>query len=74
MNLKEFQKISIHVPSWGTTGAYAGSETEEFISIHVPSWGTTGAAACIVVGIAISIHVPSWGTTFRTQHLQLRQF
>ena len=34
-------KISIHVPAWGTTSAYAVSIALKTISIHVPAWGTT---------------------------------
>ena len=33
--------ISIHVPSWGTTGAVTYKRICTEISIHVPSWGTT---------------------------------
>ena len=33
--------ISIHVPSWGTTGKYFDTWNSGNISIHVPSWGTT---------------------------------
>ena len=36
------QKISIHVPAWGTTIIKSLRETFEEISIHVPAWGTTG--------------------------------
>ena len=35
------QKISIHVPSWGTTGTTRPTYDSKVISIHVPSWGTT---------------------------------
>ena len=34
-------KISIHVPSWGTTMSKIKFTTTIDISIHVPSWGTT---------------------------------
>ena len=34
-------KISIHVPTWGTTNNWANEYTAEAISIHVPTWGTT---------------------------------
>ena len=34
--------ISIHVPSWGTTGQGLYYHSQIQISIHVPSWGTTG--------------------------------
>ena len=33
--------ISIHVPSWGTTGDTKSIDGFRPISIHVPSWGTT---------------------------------
>ena len=34
-------RISIHVPSWGTTMVFALLVYVSAISIHVPSWGTT---------------------------------
>ncbi len=34
-------RISIHVPSWGTTECILMDATTNQISIHVPSWGTT---------------------------------
>ena len=55
--------ISIHVPSWGTTGAEARSDGFLSISIHVPSWGTTITILSFLLRTSISIHVPSWGTT-----------
>ena len=36
--------ISIHVPSWGTTGLLYAIMNDPYISIHVPSWGTTAEA------------------------------
>ena len=34
-------RISIHVPSWGTTMIHPKLLHQQHISIHVPSWGTT---------------------------------
>ncbi len=34
-------RISIHVPAWGTTALYPRSPVWCYISIHVPAWGTT---------------------------------
>ena len=56
--------ISIHVPSWGTTGPeFIEHVIGISISIHVPSWGTTHLQAGSFGSLSISIHVPSWGTT-----------
>ena len=44
MTIREFiesNKISIHVPAWGTTKVTDQDEMEIYISIHVPAWGTT---------------------------------
>ena len=35
------QKISIHVPAWGTTTTIIELSGSGYISIHVPAWGTT---------------------------------
>ena len=35
------QKISIHVPAWGTTALTKQMHLAFLISIHVPAWGTT---------------------------------
>ena len=68
-------RISIHVPSWGTTGIGVGNYFNILISIHVPSWGTTVAAIIGCQLSAISIHVPSWGTTNRNSlKITLRLF
>ena len=37
----DYKKISIHVPSWGTTAKANNKSNQTAISIHVPSWGTT---------------------------------
>ena len=58
--------ISIHVPTWGTTGLYENETIKFEISIHVPTWGTTARAGLVYTVSGISIHVPTWGTT--TQH------
>ena len=55
--------ISIHVPSWGTTGQGLYYHSQIQISIHVPSWGTTSLYHIPPKLHLISIHVPSWGTT-----------
>ena len=56
-------RISIHVPAWGTTDC-AIYDTDNFIiSIHVPAWGTTPHSLIKTVFAIISIHVPAWGTT-----------
>ena len=39
------QEISIHVPTWGTTGLPHGIRQRTAISIHVPTWGTTTAGS-----------------------------
>ena len=57
-------RISIHVPSWGTTYLYISLYIYSHISIHVPSWGTTQTVRIRAPVKHISIHVPSWGTTF----------
>ena len=36
-----FDKISIHVPAWGTTVSETSNPVSFCISIHVPAWGTT---------------------------------
>ena len=36
-----FEKISIHVPAWGTTIICTWDFSDIRISIHVPAWGTT---------------------------------
>ena len=73
----ELQKISIHVPSWGTTRCPVQLLCDQCISIHVPSWGTTFLLFLWTHFILyISIHVPSWGTTmvgFRPQYKKVFQ-
>ena len=60
------QRISIHVPAWGTTVSGLNNSTGNWISIHVPAWGTTMYKFAIYSEIVmISIHVPAWGTTKR---------
>ena len=56
-------KISIHVPTWGTTKATLAEKATLAISIHVPTWGTTSFALDLIPFQIISIHVPTWGTT-----------
>ena len=58
-----WQKISIHVPAWGTTIVPAVNKVAGKISIHVPAWGTTRSAGRAGNTGSISIHVPAWGTT-----------
>ena len=38
---EEAERISIHVPAWGTTCLQLYFQLYHLISIHVPAWGTT---------------------------------
>ena len=59
-----FPKISIHVPTRGTTRRPDLIEPVYYISIHVPTRGTTCRMLRYPHLISISIHVPTRGTTF----------
>ena len=37
--------VSIHAPTWGATGAYAGKGIGFGVSIHAPTWGATESVA-----------------------------
>ena len=56
-------RISIHVPTWGTTVCSLAELMYQIISIHVPTWGTTAFWFSMHQHWSISIHVPTWGTT-----------
>ena len=56
-------RISIHAPTWGATGAVKWRPRQESISIHAPTWGATQACRRKNDGNLISIHAPTWGAT-----------
>ena len=49
--VEDYDKISIHVPAWGTTINVSISKGYAHISIHVPAWGTTSIAACVMASM-----------------------
>ena len=59
----EFYRISIHVPTRGTTIWTKDGGFWEVISIHVPTRGTTVECPGVFGSGVISIHVPTRGTT-----------
>ena len=69
-NLINASKISIHVPTRGTTYYQAQFSQEDHISIHVPTRGTTEKLYQDNLKLTISIHVPTRGTTLM-QEVQL---
>ena len=63
------EKISIHVPTRGTTRKLGIFLRSVQISIHVPTRGTTPSTLMMKLGGYISIHVPTRGTTFQDTDL-----
>ena len=59
----KYRKISIHVPTRGTTQQVQTAAPRGGISIHVPTRGTTECLAYLLDQATISIHVPTRGTT-----------
>ena len=56
-------RISIHVPTRGTTSGIRDPQHPDKISIHVPTRGTTPPPPDPGKTVTISIHVPTRGTT-----------
>ena len=55
-------KISIHVPAWGTTGHPCGASCTDHFNPR-SRVGNDRAGGLDLRSIEISIHVPAWGTT-----------
>ncbi len=56
-------RVSIHVPTRGTTPAAGWIKELTWVSIHVPTRGTTAKAKIELQEVEVSIHVPTRGTT-----------
>ena len=65
MSIRNLAVISIHVPSWGTTGAKADITKSGLFQSTFPR-GERPCGLLLSCLPRISIHVPSWGTTLIT--------
>ena len=62
-NPRASRKVSIHVPTRGTTINFYNPTVIDDVSIHVPTRGTTPSIALRLIPLSVSIHVPTRGTT-----------